>query len=76
MVLPGWKTFLFFGVMAIVVGFQQFTGVEVPADVAEKLTEEEIRTIADKGEYIVKWLLIVGGFFFRAITKTAPLKKE
>ena len=76
MVLPGWKTFLFFGIMAVVATFQQYTGVEVPADIAEKLTEEEIRELAGHGEAIVNWVLIVGGFFFRFITKSAPFKKD
>jgi hypothetical protein len=76
MVLPGWKTFLFFAIMAGVAGFKQWAGIEIPAEIAEKLTEEEIRMVSDKGEYIVKWVLIVGGFFFRSITKTEVFKNE
>lgn len=76
MVLPGWKTFLFFGIMALVAGVRQYTGAEIPVDIAEKLTEEEIRGIADKGQYIIQWVLIVGGFFFRLITNSKPFKKS
>jgi hypothetical protein len=76
MVLPGWKTFLFFALMAGVAGFKQWTGIEIPPEIAEKLTEEEIRMVSDKGEYIVKWILIVGGFAFRTLTKSPIFKGE
>jgi hypothetical protein len=75
MVLPGWKSFLFFSIMAVVMGIKQWTGAEIPPEIAEKLTEEEIRQLAEKGQYIVNWITIVGGYFFRAIT-TSPIFKK
>ena len=64
MIIPGWKTLLFFAIMGVVLAFKQFVGVEIPPEIAEKLTEAEINKLADMGSYIYEWITIVGGFFF------------
>ena len=74
MVMPGWKTFLFFAIMAVVAGIKEFAGVEIPVEIAEKLTEDQIRTLAEQGQSITQWVLIVGGFFFRSITNSPVFK--
>jgi hypothetical protein len=75
MVMPGYKTFIFFGVMALVAILMKYTGTDIPPELAELLTEEQIKEIAGKGESVVNWILIVGGIIFRMMTKTPPLSK-
>jgi hypothetical protein len=75
MVMPGYKTFIFFGVMALVAILMKYTGADIPPELAELLTEEQIKEIAGKGESVVNWILIVGGIIFRMMTKTPPLSK-
>lgn len=72
----GWKTYIFFAIMAIVGLYSKFSGIEIPPEIAEKLTQDQIDLLINKGTDIYYWITIVGGFFFRSITKSAPFKTE
>ena len=75
MVLPGWKTMLFFAIMGAVTVVTKYMGIEVPPDVAALLTEEQISKLSGHGQEIYLWITIVGGFFFRSITNSPVFKK-
>ncbi len=75
MVLPGWKTMLFFAIMATVAVVTKYTGIEVPSDIAALLTEEQINKLSGHGQEIYLWITIGGGFFFRTITNSPIFKK-